>query len=253
MATIKAVYRYIDEISRSQFLHSQCLLTISVGQEVHEHEKFEATVELVNNSFHSCIMMIDDSLQRHTMVLDRKETAEEFHEFAVEEGNRWLIRNEKYYSKLDNLYQIIRWDKWLNHPQYLSKQTQIRKLMEHDLNYKEIVESSIHEFLRRYCSRLITQADFDQRRAYQLCLDYLIEECTAMSLWPELNCQFEVYPSKRNWAMDETHKRFVLPCYPTLLHPVAIKFKNRKQFKPQQFNILMEQLNEEHNNTEITE
>ncbi len=67
-------------------------------------------------------------------------------------------------------------------------------------------------------------------------LDYLIEECTALCLWPEINAHFEVYPSKRNLAMSQTHQRFVLPQYPHLLHSIAIKFKNRKQFKPQNFN-----------------
>lgn len=46
-----------------------------------------------------------------------------------------------------------------------------------------------------------------------------------MTLWPELNCHFEVYPSKRNFAMDATHRRFVLPEHSDLLHAVAIKFK----------------------------
>ena len=38
-------------------------------------------------------------------------------------------------------------------------------------------------------------------------------------------------------AMNETHKRFIVPKYPNLLHSVAIKFKNRKQFSPQKLAI----------------
>lgn len=63
---------------------------------------------------------------------------------------------------------------------------------------------------------------------------HLIEECTALCLWTDLNCEYEVYPSPRNLAMTETYKRFVLPLFPNLLHPLSIKFKNRGQLKPQQ-------------------
>jgi hypothetical protein len=186
-------------------------------------------------------MMIDDSLQRHTMVLDREESADELHDIAVAEGDSWLVRNEKYYSKLDNL-TIIRWDRWLNHPNYRSEQAMLKQVMHEDFTYKQIFDNTITEFLTRYCARLIAREDFNQERGYQLCFDYLLEECTAMTLWPELGCHFEVYPSKRNFAMDETHKRFVLPHYPDLLHAVAVKFKNRKQLKPQQFNLLNSEL-----------
>ncbi|MBA2651507.1 MAG: hypothetical protein H0U73_04470 [Tatlockia sp.] len=240
MATIKAAYRYIDEGSRAKFCDSQCLLTISVGQEVHENEKLETTIDLINNSFRSCILMIDDSLQRHTMVLDRAESAEDMYPIAIDEGDRWLMRNQKYFNNLSNLTKIIRWDIWLNHPQFRSNQMMIIDTIKNDSAFKEIIDKTIHEFLQRYYGRLLNGTHFNLRKGYKLCFDYLVEECSAMTLWPELDCQFEVYPSKRNFAMDETHKRFVLPQWPELLHAVAVKFKNRKQLKPQVFEFLTE-------------
>jgi len=176
-------------------------------------------------------------------VLDRKENADDLHEIAVIEGDRWLARNEKYYSGLSNLNQIVRWDQWLKHDEYQNNQTKLRSIMQEDETYKKIFDDTIHQFLGRYCSR-VDEASFDLERAHRLCFEYLLEECTAMTLWPQLNCHFEVYPSKRNFAMDETHKRFVLPEYPELLHAVAIKFKNRKQLKPQHFSVISEVLEE---------
>ncbi len=244
MANIKAVYRYVDELNRSKFNSSRCLLTISVGQEVHEDEKFDATVNLINDSFKECIMMIDDSLQRHTMVLDRKESAEEFYQISVKEGDLWLSRNEQYYSKMNNLSRIIRWDHWLKNPNYLTKKKTLQDAITKDASFAEIFDNTINEFLTRYFNRLFSQSDFNMARGYQLCFDYLLEECTAMCLWPELDCHFEVYPSKRNFAMDETHRRYVLPFHKELLHAVAIKFKNRKQFNPQRFTLIDNELTE---------
>jgi hypothetical protein len=237
MSNTKAVYRYIDEASREKFCESQCLLTISVGQEVHEGDKFESTIQLVSETFKSCIMLVDDTLQRHTMALNISQSAEELYQYSLGEGDRWLVRNEKYYSKLQNLNKIMRWDSWLYHADYEQKQNLIKNELENDLEYKNIFELTIKEFLDRYCSRLDGSLFFNYERGYKLCFDYLFEECTAMALWPELQCHYEVYPSRRNFAMDATHKRFVLSKNPDLLHAVAIKFKNRKQLKPQQFQL----------------
>lgn len=238
MTRLKPVFRYVEENDKAKFSGSQCLLTISVGQEVHEGEKFASTIDLVNASFDSCIMLIDDSLQRHTMAINTTKDAAFFYDISIKEGDLWLIRNETYYSKLTILKKIIRWNTWLTHSHYKDKQNEITALIQNDVSYKENFENTITEFLKRYYERLQETDFFDMAKARQLCFDYLLEECTALCLWPEMNCQFEVYPSRRNQVMDETHKRFVLPHYPDLLHAVGVKFKNRKQLKPQYFESL---------------
>lgn len=237
MGRIKPVFK-CKESDKGTFENLQCLLTISVGQEVHEGEKFAATIELVENSFKSCIMLIDDTLQRHTMALDSKENADFFYEKSLREGDLWMVRNEQYYNNLTILTKIMRWEEWLNHTSYNAQQNMLKELIGNDSYYRHAFEFTINEFLTRYYQRLTEKIDFDMTRARQLCFEYLLEECTAMCLWPETNCHYEVYPSNRNLAMDETHKRFVLPKYPKLLHAVAIKFKNRKQLKPQCFEVL---------------
>lgn len=239
MYSIKPVFKG-DNLNKASLKQSSCLLTISVGQEVHENDKFAATVELVNASFGSAILLIDDSLQRHSMALDKQQEAEAFYEISLLEGDLWLERNKKYYQNLDILQDIIRWDKWLKHPNYSKQQQIIKSLMAEQPDYQASFNHTIDEFLRRYYPRLLDQQSFDKQRAKRLCLDYLLEECTALCLWTELGCHFEVYPSRRNAAMNETHQRLVLPSSPTLLHPLAIKFKNRKQLKPQQFQTMEE-------------
>lgn len=233
MRRLKPIFRCMN-VEKEQFRKSRCLLTISVGQEVHEREHFEATIELVNASFDSCIMLIDDSLQRHTMALESEKDADSFYQSSIEAGDQWLERNTMYYGKLAILDNIVRWDRWLLHPHFQAQKTKLKALMAADESYHGAFINIVEEFLTRYYRRIKEKADFHLERARQLCLTYLIEECTALCLWPELSCQFEVYPSRRNLAMAETHKRFVLLKHPDLLHAVAIKFKNRKQFKPQQ-------------------
>ena len=222
-----------NENYKDKFKASRCLLTISVGQEAHEGEKFLSTIKTVNNSFLSCILLVDDSLQRHTMALDSKQDADDFYEFSLKCGDEWLERNSESLRELTILENIIRWDKWLTYKNYIEQHKNIEKLLSTDAEYKKSFEEAIEVFLNRYHSRLKNSSVFDFKRAHRLCLDYLIEECTSLCLWPELECHFEVYPGQRNSAMRDTHKKFVLDVYPSLLHAVYIKFKGRHQFKPQ--------------------
>ena len=235
MINIRSVFRYVTEDEKQKFKDSRCLLTISVGQEVHENEMFESVVKLVNNAFKSCILLIDDSLQRHTMAITSSRDADFFYEQSIEAGDAWLERNNKYYKEIEIMKDIIRWDYWLKKDQYVKQQGKIKELIEQDEEYKDAFSQTIDAFLSRNHLRFFSAEKNDLERARQLCLDYLIEDCTALCLWLERGCNFEVYPGRRNLAMVETHKRFVIKEYPHLLHPVGVKFKNRKQLKPQRF------------------
>lgn len=232
-ASIKPVFKFNGTSYDGLLENSKCLLTISVGQEVHESEKFFSTIQLVNRSFNSCIVLIDDSLQRHTMALDNKHDPDFFYEISLQAGDQWLQRNSKYLKELTILEDTIRWDKWLKHSDYSTQEAKIKRLMLDDVTYRDAFEKTVEIFLDRYYRRLIGKLDFDIDRARKICMGYLIEECTALTLWPETNCNFEVYPGQRNLCMDATHKRFVLPAHPNLLHAVSIKFKNRGQLGPQ--------------------
>jgi len=59
MPRIKSIFRYAEEDDKAKFSSSQCLMTISVGQQTHEEERFDSTMELVNASFGSCVLCID--------------------------------------------------------------------------------------------------------------------------------------------------------------------------------------------------
>ena len=143
MSRIKAVFRYIDDNAKAMFANSQCLLTISVGQEVHEGEKFAVTVDLVSQYFDSCILLIDDSLQRHTMALNEKNNADYFYETSIKEGDYWLERNEKYYRKL-NIQKMLRWDTWLKHTNYSLQRQKIKDLILNDVSYALSFNNTIY-------------------------------------------------------------------------------------------------------------
>jgi len=234
MSNIKAVFKCLESY-KFQFRRSSCLLTISVGQEVHEGDKLLETIKLVGKNFKKCTLLIDDSIQRHTMAINSKKEAVDFLDDAVLEGDLWLYRNREIFCQLNIPYNIFRWNHWLNHENFKKIHSNLLNEYENNEEYKSAINETIEIFLNRYISRLADTSNIDIQRSFKLCFDYLLEECTALCLWVEGRYNFEVYPSKRNQAMTLTHELFIKPEYPNLLNPVAIKFKNRKQLKPQQF------------------
>ena len=134
--------------------------------------------------------------------------------------------------------KFFRWDKWLKHPNFNSQQEKIKDLINDDPDYRAAFDISISNFLDKYTERLISPNNLDINKARQLSYDFVTEECTALTLWPELNCHFEIYPNKHNSAIQETRKRFIKPNYPDLLHSITIGFKNAKQINPQYFKLI---------------
>lgn len=238
MANIKPLFKNLSSDVKTKFQYSQCLLLISVGQEAHEGERFEATIDLINGSFKSCIVLLYDSLQRHTMALNSIKEPSAFHETAAREGTLWLERNQKYLNKLTILKDVTRWDMWLNHSNFTAQLNQLKAVIDRDPVYRASFEDTISGYIDRYSKRLQDSSCFNYERARELCFDYILEECAILCLWPTLQCQFEVYPNYHNGAIEATRKLFVLPNYPDLLHAIRLGFRNAKQVKPQHFALL---------------
>ncbi|MBY0544003.1 MAG: hypothetical protein K2Q14_00460 [Gammaproteobacteria bacterium] len=237
MAKVKAFLKFNNEQNQSDFSHTKCLLSISIGQQSHEGEMFESTIELVNQNFGSCAISLYDSLQRYTMALQSSKSPEFFHAVATKEGDLWIKRNKKYLDQLNKLEVICRWDMWLQHPTFTRYRKELKDLINTDDEYKAVFDQTVEKYLDKYCSQLMKTPAFDKTRVKNLCLEYVVEECAVLRLWPELQCQYEAYPGIHNAAMEETRRRFVTIEHFDLLQPLTIKFRNAPQLRPQRFEL----------------
>ena len=105
---VKASFRECSIEDRKRFPSSKCLLPISVGQKTHEGKKFLATIKLINKYFKECVILIDDSIQRHTVKIHHPHISDsEAYQTAINEGNMWLKRNKEIYSQLTIPFHII--------------------------------------------------------------------------------------------------------------------------------------------------
>ena len=235
MREVKCHIRNITDQDHKTFKNSTCLLTISIGQETHEDNRFAATMEMIKQSFKGCTIALHDVLQRHTIALAYNKEASNFYDMAIAAGDSWLERNKEYLSNSAIPINVLRWDSWLSDPDYEKHKSMVLAEIKSDDHYREQFDLTIDDYLSRYCRRLEKPLDFDKQRAHRLCLDYLIEECAVMCLWPNSNCQYELYPSKHNAAMEATRIKFLEKENKSLIKGLAIAFNHRPNQRQQIF------------------
>lgn len=222
---IRASFKDCSIADRKNFINSTCIIPISVGQKVHEGEKFIRTINLINKSFKDATLLVDDSIQRYTLAIDSGRNAQQEYEVALLYGEQWLERNIQYIEKMTIPYKIMRWDNFKNSDSYADKLNKIENLYTTDTQYRDEINNTIKEFLNRYMENKRDLNQIEYNRASRLCLDYLKEECACMCIWAEHNYNFEVYPTGRNHAMNITHEKLIKPQSPNLLKSVSIRFK----------------------------
>lgn len=200
-------------------------MPISVEQAVHEGEKFLATLTLINASFKKCTILIDDTIQRHTLKINSEESEPVLYQQAINAGDAWLGRNAKNWANLKISYNILRWNDWAEHPNFLSSHQRVCKYYASNEVYRADFHSNIKEFLIRHFSLDENMDNLHYQRAFSCCVDYLLEECAVMCLWAQAGYDFEVYPSGRNKAMESTYQYLIAPNDPNHLKSVALRFK----------------------------
>lgn len=222
----KVTFKGCSQSDKTEFKKSSCLLIISVGQKIHEGEKFLRTIELIDRFFHTCVIQVDDSLQRHNIKIEDNLNDQQAYLKSIMLGDEWLKRNYEIYHRLSIPYRIIRWDQWLKHQELQKHKKVVQGIYESDASYQETMHATIKKFIERYQQRR-SALPFDQNVWYNACLEYLFEECAAMNLWTETGCQFEIYPSGRNLIQTMTYEKLIKPSSQTLLRSVSLYFDKR--------------------------
>ena len=104
--------------------------------------------------------------------------------------------------------------------------------MENDPAYKATITHTVEAFLQKYMKSiyLVKENHPNQsKHIKQLCSDFILEECIAMTLWSELQCRFEACSTLHNSAAEETRKRFIKTNHPNLLTHLLIGFKKTQK------------------------
>lgn len=218
---VKASFSGCPVSERARFNCSHALLLISVGQSYHEGDKFKATLDLINRRFEKCTILVGDILQRHNLQAQFNLDSNEAFSNAKLRGDEWLMRNKDAFNLLNINYHTIRWEYYLTHEDFKSKMDLIQKIFDTDNLFKMAITNSINEYMERGDTDRISRLNIKR----DLCKKYLLEECAAMLLMTKQNYDFEVYPRKRNSAMQYIFESEIADKFKNKMLPVSLRFK----------------------------
>lgn len=135
---------------------------ISVGQAYHEGLAFSKTADWASRNFTKVIVCVNDTLQRFNGP------------GAKEAGSAWIERNKNIISTLPDV-EIIRWDQWLDHPDFADKHAEVKNLYKKDPAFREAVDLEAMTFAVRQKSNNMG-ASIERSQLY------LLEECAVFQI-----------------------------------------------------------------------
>lgn len=235
MEALKCDFKSLSYHKEFNFKNQSALVSVSLGQKIKHTERFSAILRLVFQHFGYCTITLGDTLQRHTMAIHTGREADDCYQDAMLLGDQWLAAHQKLCNDYGDRIKIIRWDEWLNHTLFKDSQQMIKDEIQKNSAYKQYFTESIDAYLNRYANRLTASSVFNRKQAESLCLDYLIEECAILCLWPSTGCQFEIYDGAHQKAMKKTLEYFVHKPKHNSLQMLNIFFNDDKKREPQTF------------------
>lgn len=150
------ILEFRDEEKRSALKSSTrqsvCILPISVGQEYHQDSSWDQTVQLVNENFSACIIVVVDELHRFTEEMKLpyepnatedqiKQKQEKARYIAIESGKTWVglvqarwegvnvpDKMKPHIPRFSIPYAITYWNHWTQNDAYAIKKSYIDRM-----------------------------------------------------------------------------------------------------------------------------
>jgi len=192
MTTYKAFIK--GQHSNSLIQGATCVLGISLGQPAHENGQLSATLKLLmEQGIARVIILLADTLQRHNMLIDIKETdAKIFMPHTQGLGDEWIFRNKPYLEKFcANRYEVVRWNSLYQSPSFNVYEN---KVQTDYLNNTQGFKTAVDDTVKKFINRMNRQRKNGSRspltgealnHAEQMSKNYIIEECAGMLLLGE--------------------------------------------------------------------
>jgi tRNA-dependent cyclodipeptide synthase len=166
--------------------YQRACLAISVGKSAHEGGKLEAAVDWINRNFDSCIVDCSDTLQRWNLLNMSMDTA---HAETLRWGDEWLRRNKAILARLTIPTKIIRWDHWLDHPEFAATHEAFKFLYQNHTAFRAALDQDTEDFLARQVG------GFDKAIIIASSRGYILEEIAAHTLLNRELPAAKIYPS----------------------------------------------------------
>lgn len=198
------------------------VLLVSVGKENFEGALIQSAIQMINEEFHACCIVVADTLQRYNIATERQITPEDAHEESLKKGNTWLQNHQILFKNFTIPYEVIKWDDLIGDPGFKKHEMEFLNIF---LNAPQI-QQEMHHSIAEYGDRLQRRMGVNQfsKRAVlheQFCHSYLQEECVAIALLPHKTKLVEkntpitiVYPGKATGILTTNRNLFLTKLFP---------------------------------------
>ena len=168
-------------------------IAISLHNPNHNGDKFKYIIDWVNaqENFRHCQVDLSDSLYRHNYMMG-DESLNEMQAYirARKNGAEWLDKHTSFLEQLTMPYEVIRWDKWLDHPEFYDTATAYYAYYNSDPVFKEAVDSQVYTFFER---KNMSREDVPAR-SLKHSADFLLEELTCHTIMYRETPAVKIYP-----------------------------------------------------------
>ena len=185
--------------------YRRACLSISVGQPVHEGAKLTAALDWINRNFETCIIGVSDTLQRWNLLSAPDMTMEEAYTATLQAGDAWLERNRSAIGELKIPVQIIRWDHWLQHPDFAATHEAFQNLYINNNVLRTALDQDTEEFLVRHHAT----NEADEQRLISTSRSFILEEIAVYTLLHRELPSAKIYPSQSLEALRVVREGYV--------------------------------------------
>ena len=168
-----------------------CSLEISIGNARQTGEKLQAMVEWAERNFRECLFHIGDSLYRHNFENDGHTPAAAYR-LAMAGGDEWLAAHAPIIESCRIPYRVIRWDHWLEQPEFAPLHSAIRDYYLSDADFRRAVMADVWMFMERNQERI---GRIGPEKFISGCIAFLLEEAAGDTLLSRTHDIARVYPA----------------------------------------------------------
>lgn len=178
-----------------------CTLGVSVNSPNWQDEHFASILEFAAASFQTIRIDVTDALYRHSFMAEGQEPGEALAS-ANALGALWLARHQSIIDASPVKPDVIRWDRWYEHPDYGDVLTGFSQAYGNNPPLRDAIEGDIDGFFRRH-GREPSTAERQHSR------DYLIEELAVITLQARELPSLKLYPGDELLCMRAVRNRVI--------------------------------------------
>lgn len=167
-------------------------LQISVGQDSHEGDKLDATLDWCKHRFDHVIVCVNDTLQRFNGQFEGMSQDDAFRR-AQSLGDRWITNHGPKVMTLPSA-ELHRWEHWRSRPDFMKAMVQTRSLFATNAEFRDAIAANIKDFWMRRKRRGGLSDDHRFSEFARLSEQYLLEETAVFSLMFKDKQAVDIYP-----------------------------------------------------------